>query len=647
MREKSLIDEIRAEPEEDPNDGEPNRSRCPEARIPSATTAMSPRRPSGPGSCLRIAVTLSAVVLGISCRPAHRLDSPAGTPEGRRSAPDSGPKPVSLALKVAEPARDRPEPSPIRFREVTERTGIDFVHVSGNSPLKYYPTANGSGVALLDYDGDGRLDIYFATTRNFPLSAPTTSGGNELYRNRGDGTFEDVTARAGVGYRGFCHGVAVADVDNDGDPDLFLANFGPDVLYLNDGHGHFRQAEGFLRGGGPSWSSGAAFLDYDGDGRLDLYITCYGEWTLEGAHPYCGDEARGIRTYCSPRQMTPVRHYLYRNRGDGTFEDATAKAGILRRDGRGLGVVAADVNLDGRIDLYIANDMCGNFLFLNRGDGTFEDVSNTSGAAATEAGYLQASMGVDAEDVNGDGLPELFVTNFEDDYNTLYRNLDGRNFQDVSASAGIVKDSLPYVGWGCALADLDNDGLPDMFVVNGHVDDNLAQLGRPTPQAEPAMVWRNQFAGRFRLVRDPGPYFATRHVARGAAFGDLDNDGDIDVVISRMDGRPAVLLNESESGRWLGLELVGTRSNRSAIGALIAVGAGGRVLHRQVKGGGSYISANDPRVLVGVGAADRVEEVEIRWPSGSRSKVAGLALGRYHRIVEPEGDRTGRGGEGR
>ena len=204
-------------------------------------------------------------------------------------------------------------------------------------------------------------------------------------------------------------------------------------------------------------------------------------------------------------QMTPARHYLYRNRGDGTFEDATAEAGILRRDGRGLGVVAADVNLDGWIDLYVANDMCGNFLFLNRGDGTFEDLTEVSGAAVSEAGYRQASMGVDAEDVTGDGLPELFVTNFENDYNTLYRNLDGRNFQDVSASAGIVKDSLPYVGWGCALADLDNDGLPDMFVVNGHVDDNLQQLGRPIPQAEPALVWRNRGGGRFRLVARPGP----------------------------------------------------------------------------------------------------------------------------------------------
>jgi hypothetical protein len=592
-------------------------------------------------------VVLLAVAFGVSCDRGDRLVSPAGRSDGDRLALAPGPKPISLAPSIPQPPRDRPEPAPIRFREVTEGSGVDFNHVSGNSTEKNYPTANGSGVALLDYDGDGLLDIYFATTRNFPLDAPTASSGNKLYRNRGDGTFEDVTARAGVGYRGFCQGVTAGDVDNDGDTDLFLANFGPNVLYLNDGHGTFHEALGCFRGEGPPWSSGAAFLDYDGDGRLDLYVTCYGQWSFDEPHPYCGDQAKGIRTYCSPTQMTPARHYLFHNRGDGTFDDATASAGILRLDGRGLGVVAADVNLDGRIDIYVANDMCPKFLFLNRGDGSFEDITDISGAAVSEAGYRQASMGVDAEDVTGDGLPELFATNFENDYNTLYRNLDGRTFQDVSASAGIVKDSLPYVGWGCALADLDNDGLADMFVVNGHVDDNLLQLGRPIPYAEPAQVWRNQGKGRFRLVRDPGPFFAARHVARGAAFGDLDNDGDLDVVISQMDGGPAMLLNESETGRWLGLELVGTRSNRSAIGALIAVRAGGRVLHRQVKGGGSYLSANDPRILVGVGAADRVDEVLIRWPSGAQSQVPGLEMGRYHRIIEPEGDRALRGGTGR
>ena len=525
--------------------------------------------------------------------------------------------------------------STIRFREVERSAGIAFTHVSGNSPDKHYPTANGSGVAMLDYDGDGRLDLYFATTRNLPLDAPTTSQGNKLYRNRGDGTFDDVTDRAGVGFRGFCHGVAVGDVDNNGYPDLYLTNYGPNVLYLNNGDGTFRTARDFgaeCR----SWSTAAAFLDYDGDGWLDLYVSSYGHWAFEEPHPFCGDEAKRVRIYCSPTMIPPGPHFLFRNRGDGTFEDVTQRTGVLRRDGRGMGVVAADVNRDGRIDLYVANDMCPHFLFLNRGDGTFEDVTDTSGAAVTESGHFQGGMGVDVEDLDGDGYPELFVTNFDGEYNTIHRTTDGRNFEDVSASSGIVRDSMPDVGWGCALLDLDNDGWPDMFTVNGHVYDNLALIGRDGEYAQLPKIWRNRGRGRFGLVADAGPFFATGHAARGAAFGDLDNDGDIDVVINRMDGLPAILMNESPPAHWIRLALVGTGSNRSAIGTAVAVHAGGRVLYRQVKGGGSYASANDPRLLVGLGGAERVDRIEIRWPSGRTTTLTDPALGRTHRVVEPD-----------
>jgi hypothetical protein len=493
---------------------------------------------------------------------------------------------------------------------------------------------------MLDYDGDGRLDLYFATTRHLPLDAPTTSRGNRLYRNRGDGSFEDVTERAGVGFRGFCHGVAVGDVDNNGFPDLYLANYGPNVLYLNKGDGTFRTARDFgaeCR----SWSTSAAFLDYDGDGRLDLYVSCYGRWAFDEPHQFCGDEARRIRIYCPPSMIPPAHHFLFRNRGDGTFEETTRRAGVLRGDGRGMGVVAADVNRDGLIDLYVANDMCPHFLFLNRGDGTFEDVTDSSGAAVTESGHYQGGMGVDVEDLDGDGFPELFVTNFEGEYNTIHQTTDGRNFEDVSARAGIVRDSMPDVGWGCSLADFDNDGLPDMLVVNGHVDDNLASIGRDGVYAQRPKVWRNQGRCRFRLVPDPGPFFAVGHAGRGAAFGDLDNDGDVDVVINRMDSRPAILWNESGPAHWIRLELVGTRSNRSAVGAAVEVHAGGRVLYRQIKGGGSFASANDPRLLIGVGGSPRVDRVEIRWPSGRRSTLTDPSLGQTHKVVEP-GDGAGR-----
>jgi len=591
-----------------------------------------------------VALALLVVPMGAGCGAGDAggmtaTVGPASVPSPR-ATPDR--KAVEKPATRVEAQADRkptakvPDPPSIRFRDASKSSGINFVHCSGNSVDKHFPTANGSGVAMFDYDGDGKLDLYFATTRNLPLDAPDASGGNKLYRGRGDGTFDDVTDRAGVGDHGWTHGVAVGDVDNDGDPDLYLAGLGGNRLYLNNGDGTFRKAGPGMGAECGAWASGAAFFDYDADGDLDLYVSCYGKWTIGDDRPFCGDPEKGVRTYCSPQSITPERHFLFRNRGDGTFEDVTAAAGVLRADGRGLGVVACDVDRDGRVDLYVANDLSPHFLFLNRGDGTFEDVTESSGASASESGRFQAGMGVDAEDVDGDGLPELFATHFREDYATLYRNLDGRNFQDVSAFAGIVKDCLPNVGWGCALADFDNDGWPDMMVVNGHVDDNLRQIGRDIPQAEPSRVWRNRGDGRFRLVADAGPFFAADHVGRGAAFGDLDDDGDLDAVIVRMDGRPAVLLNESAPRPWIRLELLGGRSSRPAIGAMVQVRAGGRVIHRQVKGGGSYLSASDSRVLVGLGSAERVDGVDIRWPNGTRTTLDSPEIRRTHRVLEPE-----------
>jgi enediyne biosynthesis protein E4 len=580
----------------------------------------------------RWVVPVLAAMLGGGCQPgASRPTS------GARTSHPTAP-PASNPQTSSPPSKPAKRPS-IRFRDVTDRTGITFVHCSGNSPEKLYPTANGSGVAMFDYDDDGWLDLYFATTRDLPLSAPSRSQGNRLYRNRRDGTFEDVTDRAGVGFGGFCHGLAVGDVNNDGLPDLYLANLGPNVLYLNNGDGTFRDATPKSGLECSLWSSGAAMFDYDHDGRLDLYVSCYGQWTYKGDHPFCGDPGKKVRTYCSPLSIPPRRHFLFWNRGDGTFEDRTEAAGILRRDGRGMGVVAADVNRDGWADLFVANDLCPNFLFLNRGDGTFEDAGEISGAACSEAGENQAGMGVDAEDTDGDGLPELFVTHFRNEYNTLYRNIDGKNFQDITASAGILQESLAEVGWGCALSDFDNDGWPDILVVNGHVDDNLAAVGQDVPYAEPSKVWRNLGDGHFLLVRDPGPFFAENHVARGAAFGDIDNDGDIDVVVNRMNGRPAVLLNESTSGHWIRLVLTGVRSHRSAIGARVEVHAGGRVIHRLAKGGGSFFSSNDPRLLIGIGSAGRVDRVEIHWPNGLHSTLESPAIDTTHEVREPnDGD---------
>jgi hypothetical protein len=537
-----------------------------------------------------------------------------------------------------EDAEDKgAEAGPFRFTDILPGSGVDFVHVSGMTPEKLLPTANGSGVALLDYDGDGKLDLYFATGNTLPLSA-SPAASNRLYRNLGGGKFRDETARSGLGFRGYCHGITVGDIDRDGDPDVFLSNYGGDALYLNNGDGTFTetgQAAGIFRAS--TWSSSAAFLDHDGDGDLDLYVSRYGDWQYPRDDSFCGDLKRQIRRYCSPKTLTPVQHTLFRNNGDRTFTDVTEAAGVARIDGHGFAAVAADLNGDGKTDLYVANDQDPRFLYLNNGDGTFRDASEDSGAAYDIAGRTQSGMGLDVEDVDGDGRPELFVTNFENEYNTLYRNLGKGTFIDATARFGLAVDSLPWIGWGCLLADLDNDGWPDIVVANANIDDNAESMGRPIGYEQPALIHQNQGGRGFRLAgRGAGAYFDGQHLGHGLAVGDLDDDGDLDLVVNHKDGPPAILRNDTPGNhRWLRLVLEGTRSNRDAIGARVEVHAGGRVIHRLQKSGHSLMSAHDPRMLVGLGTATDADRVLVRWPSGAVSTLERPAPGQTHRVVEP------------
>jgi hypothetical protein len=627
---------------------------------------MSDRTRFGPGHVTRPALRRLAVVPAL-CLALAGCDgsattnatpgSGAATPPPAAPAVTATPAPAALEgdrlsgslLAVTAPPTSH-EPSPFRFTDVARQSGIGFVQFSGVTAEKHFPTQNGSGVAIFDFDGDGRMDLYFATCTRLPLGT-ARQGPNRLYRNQGDGTFRDATESSGLGFAGFCHGIVIGDIDNDGDPDVFLCNYGSNALYLNEGQGRFSDISHSAGIDRPAWSSGGAFLDYDSDGDLDLYVANYGEWSYPEDDQFCGDKVKKVRLFCSPLSIRTTRHFLYRNNGDKTFTEASAAAGITRADGHGFAVVTADLNGDGKTDIYVTNDMNPNFLYLNKGDGTFEDVTATSGAGLDGRGQAQSGMGVDAEDIDGDGLPELFVTNFQNEYNTLYANLGDGNFLDATAFVGLSADSLPWVGWGCALGDFDGDGWPDCFVANGHVDNNRRALGQPVDYAEPALLHRNvpldrpgggspgQGSGRgrfFRLAtRDAGPYFASTHVARGAAFGDLDDDGDLDIVISHMDAAPAILRNDTPGeNRWIRLKLVGTRSNRDAIGARVAVEIAGRTIHRQRKGGTSVESANDPRLLIGLGPGQEVARLTIRWPSGAVTIREHLATNSTYEIIE-------------
>jgi enediyne biosynthesis protein E4 len=559
-----------------------------------------------------------------------------------RATPTAGTvaKPVASApANVPPPVRPVAESSPFRFEDVRPGSGVDFVHVSGMTAQKLFPTANGSGVAVFDFDGDGKLDLYFASGNLLPLASRPASA-NRLYRNLGGWKFEDATECSGLGFRGYCHGITVGDIDGDGDPDVFLSNYGGDALFRNNGDGTFSdisRSSGVLVAG--TWSSSATFLDFDGDGDLDLYVSRYGDWQYPRDDRFCGDAARGIRRYCSPKELTPVRHTLFRNNGDATFTDVTDAAGLGRKDGHGFAALAADLDGNGTTDLFVANDQDPHFLFLNNGDGTFHDVTSESGAAYDAEGRTTSGMGVEAEDVDGDGRPELFVTNFQEEYNTLYRNLGPGTFLDATASFGLAVDSLPWMGWACVLGDFDNDGWPDIAVSNRHIDDNADVHGQPSAYAQPPEIYQNLGGKRFKLAsRGAGAYFDSAHLGQGMASGDLDDDGDLDLVVSTKDGPPALLRNDTPAARvnhWVRFRLQGTRSNRDAVGARVAVEAGGRTIHRLRKCGQSLMSSHDPRLLVGIGTASAVDRVTVRWPSGAVSTLEHLASGTTYDLVEP------------
>ena len=493
----------------------------------------------------------------------------------------------------------------------------------------------GSGVALFDYDLDSDLDVYFVSASTLDRLAKGEPGEpNRLFRNDGGFRFTDVTELAGIGDRGFGQGVAVADFDNDGDEDVYVTNYGRNVLYRNHGDGTFSSWTAGVEDEG--WGTSAAFGDIDNDGNVDLYVCNYLEFDrelLDRLIPRRFCEWKGLKVQCGPRGFGFDSGVLYHNRGDGTFEDWTESAGVENHETYQLGVVFSDLDLDSDQDIYVATDTTLNLLFENRGDGTFEDRSLLSGAGLSGNGTEQAGMGVDVGDVNGDGRFDIFVTNFSDDYNTLYLNQGALRFVDASDVANLVVPSLPYLGWSARLADLDSDGDLDIFVVNGHVYPQVDEADIGESFRQPMHVYMNRGDGTFEEATQP----STPRASRGAALGDLDSDLRQDIVVNVMDDSPALFRNRiPEAARAVVLQLVGRAANRDGLGALVRARVGERWQVHEVRGDRGYLSHSDSMLYLGLGAASRVDEIRIRWPGGGEEAMAGLEPGSYT-ILESRG----------
>ncbi len=508
------------------------------------------------------------------------------------------------------------------FRDVSREAGLSFVHASGASPEKHLVETMGSGGGFLDYDGDGWVDVYLVNSGATPSSPAAPPGRNRLFRNNGDGSFSDVTDQAGAGDPSYGMGCVFADYDNDGDIDLYVTNLGPNVLYRNNGDGTFTDVSAAAGVADPLWSASAAFGDYDGDGWLDLYVGNYLKFTF-ASHRRC--YSGELLIYCFPHSYDGVPNTLYRNRGDGTFERANEKAGVTEEAqySKSLGVLWLDLEGDGDLDLYVANDTTANYVFRNAGNGVFEDVSLLSGGAFNGMGMAQSGMGVDAADLAGNGLYSIFVTNFSLQTNDLYWNNGQGILTDHTLQSGLSQDSFLPLGFGANFLDFDNDGLLDLFVANGHVFDNINSINPSLEYAQPNQLFRNRGEGRFEAVSaQSGPYFSRKNVSRGSAVADYNNDGRLDLLVTNNNQKADLLENRSAGNHhWLQLRLEGTHCNRDGVGAKVLLEAGGRRLSQEVRAGSSYLSQSDLRVHFGLGAVTGVESIEIRWPCGRRQAV--------------------------
>ncbi len=500
----------------------------------------------------------------------------------------------------------------VRFTDVTAELGIEFRHVNGESGKKYFIEPIGSGVALFDFDNDADLDIYFVNGSDLPGISSSIPPTNRLYRND-DGAFTDITDTASVGDTGYGLGCCVGDYNNDGFTDIYVTNYGPNVLYRNNGDGTFSDVAATADVGGNQFSSGCAFVDVDADGYLDLYVVNYVQFDPE-TNPEC--TRQGIPTYCTPEALPGVADVFYRNNGDGTFTDVSEKVGVGTVNGKGLGVVCGDIDNDGDVDVFVANDTTPNFLYRNERNGlAMTEDALFAGVALSEEGRAYSGMGANLGDFDNDGYLDIVITNFQDQTNSLYHNAQNGFFTEMSFAKGIGERSLPYLAWGVDFIDFNNDGWLDLFVANGHLDDNITEIDPIGTYAQPNQLFLNDRGIRFS--ENPDAAIAQQKVSRGTAFGDMDNDGDIDIVVSNLKDTPTVLRNDGDNtSQWLAVKLIGTHCNRDAIGARVTVISEDLTQMREVKSGSGYLSQNDLRLHFGLGTATSVDILTVRWLCG-------------------------------
>lgn len=531
----------------------------------------------------------------------------------------------------------RQQETPVSFTDITSQAGIVFKHENGPTPQKYMPETMAGGSIILDYNNDGWPDLFFVNSGSFTDKQKAAGARHGLYRNNKDGTFTDVTSGSGIGVSGFGMGACSADYDNDGWPDLYVTSYGGNKLYHNNGNGTFTDVTEKAGVGSQLWSASCAFGDVDNDGQVDLFVTNYVDFNVKNNKfcSYSGD----TRVYCHPNVYNGLSDTLYRNNGDGTFTDVSRQAGIYRTDGKGLGVVFGDYDGDGWTDIFVANDSVPNFLFHNKGKGIFEEVGLKAGVALGNDGQPLAGMGTDMGDINGDGMLDIFVTNLDRQTHSLFRNLGKGLFANVTFESGVAQATLPFVGFGALFFDYDNDTNLDLAIVNGDVIDNVSLFRDSTSYEQRKLLLRNDGTGKFKDVGPAsGPGFAVKKAGRSLSAGDIDNDGDLDLLIGNVGQTPELLRNDGGNKRnSLLIRTAGTKSNRDGIGARLKLTVGGKVLLREVKAGSSYLSQSDLRVHFGMGQAARADRLEIRWPSGATEALQDIDANQILTITEGRG----------